>query len=419
MHRLAAIAVGLVMALGPVRVAASSAWGSPGYGDPPGWCTNFSDMWTATVVTNDPLVGTNPERGTFYGFHPNPGYDDWYGYFYGDFRGTPGDASGWVKLLHEKYPDHYHWNFASNGWAVHGHAKQYIAYYNWTFGGQCGIGRYGAALPPPFMADQYGWPVVDIYVDSVAPYPPAPRVVAASPVSVTFTWDPVADQGDGSGQDFFVVGMDHYTSWITIAGSAAKLQLESTPGPRTIVQPLAPLQTACVHVQAFDRLQNATADEVKCAQALAAPPMPGWLLTSKVAANPAPRGLVGFDSWLWLDPAPGAVSVPETYQGVQYVVVAVPQGVGWDFGDGVGAVYATRSGFGVPYPDRSTVFHDYQADRQAGYLVQAAVGYVVSWTALVGGAWVGPYPLGNVMRSAVPLAYPVEQAQPELLHIGP
>ncbi len=84
-------------------------------------------MWIAKIVTNDPLVGMNPERDTFYGFHPNPGYDDWYGYFYGDFRGTAGDSSGWVRLLHEDYPNHYHWNFADNGWAVHGHAKQPIS----------------------------------------------------------------------------------------------------------------------------------------------------------------------------------------------------------------------------------------------------------------------------------------------------
>jgi hypothetical protein len=127
MRRLVALAVGSIVALCPAQAIASSAWGSSGYGDPPGWCTNFSDMWVSTVVTNDPHVGTNPERNTFYGFHPNPGYDDWYGYFYGDFRGTPGDASGWVKLLHENYPDHYHWNFATNGWAVHGHAKQYTS----------------------------------------------------------------------------------------------------------------------------------------------------------------------------------------------------------------------------------------------------------------------------------------------------
>src|SRR5713101_2226224 len=109
------MAIGITVGLCPSQAVAGSS-----YGDPPGWCTNHSDMWTATVVTNDPLVGTNPERDTFYGFRPNPGYDDWYGYFYGDFRGKAGDASGWVRLVHEDYPGHYSWNFASNGWAVTG-----------------------------------------------------------------------------------------------------------------------------------------------------------------------------------------------------------------------------------------------------------------------------------------------------------
>jgi hypothetical protein len=49
-------------ALQPAPVIAGSAWGSSRYGDPPAWCTKFSDMWTATVVTNDPSVGTNPRR---------------------------------------------------------------------------------------------------------------------------------------------------------------------------------------------------------------------------------------------------------------------------------------------------------------------------------------------------------------------
>jgi len=211
MRRIGAAIAALILGLHPAPVTAASAWGSGMYGDPPGWCTNFSDMWVATVVTNDPLVGTNPERNTFYGFHPNPGYDDWFGYFYGDFRGTPGDASGWVKLLHENYPDHHHWNFATNGWAVHGHAKEYIAYYNWTFGGQCGLGAYGSELPPPFMADQFGYPVVDIYVDSRPPYAPQPRATDMSTSSVSFTWDPVGDQGDGAGKDFFASGMGLYS----------------------------------------------------------------------------------------------------------------------------------------------------------------------------------------------------------------
>ena len=204
-------------------------------------------MWVATIVTNDPRVGTNPERNTFYGFHPNPGYDDWYGYFYGDFRGSPGDASGWIKLLHENYPDHYHWNFTTNGWAVHGHAKEYVAYYNWTFGGQCGLGLYGRSAPPPFMADQYGYPVVDIYVDSIPPYPPQPRVSDMTTSSVAFTWDPVDDQGDGAGRDFFSSGMDHYVSWLTLNGLPSRLQLASTSGPRTLVQlNIAPRDVACV-----------------------------------------------------------------------------------------------------------------------------------------------------------------------------
>ena len=84
MLRQLAFLIALALALVPSRVLAASSWGSPGYGDPPGWCTNFSDMWVATVKTNDPLVGSNPERFTFYGFHRNPGYDDWYGFFYGD-----------------------------------------------------------------------------------------------------------------------------------------------------------------------------------------------------------------------------------------------------------------------------------------------------------------------------------------------
>ncbi|HYM97812.1 MAG TPA: hypothetical protein VET26_10950, partial [Candidatus Sulfotelmatobacter sp.] len=253
-HRAAAIAIACVVALFPAPARAVSSWGSPGYGDPPGWCTRFSDMWVTRVVTNDPAVGTNPERNTFYGFHANPGYDDWYGFFYGDFRGRPNDASGWVKLLHEDFPHHYHWNFSDNGWAVHGHVKQYIAYYNWTFGGQCGLGSRGNAAPPPYMADQYGYPVVDIYVDSVPPYPPQPYVAQATPSSLTFTWDAVADRGDGSGTDYFAAGMDHYLSWLTLGGKSAPVQLASTATPRELeAAGMNQAENVCVHVQAFDR----------------------------------------------------------------------------------------------------------------------------------------------------------------------
>lgn len=418
MSRVLGAVVGLLIGLSPVDTVATTTWGSPGYGDPPGWCTRYSDMWTATVVTRDPLVATNPERDTFYGFHPNPGYDDWYGFFYGDFRGTPGDRSGWVKLLHENYPDHYSWNFASNGWSVHGHVKQYIAYYNWTFGGQCGLGRYGSAAPPPYMADQFGWPVVDIYVDARPPYPPAPRVVAATPTSASFTWDPVADQGDGAGQDYFESGLDHYTSWITI-NRGAPMQLQSTAAPRRIDQPLAVGETACVHVVAVDRVGNATTDQSTCATALQPPPMPIWgPLRIGVAANPRPLGLAGFDSWLWLNPAPQLEKVYETVGGVTYRITARPAGVTWDFGDGDVERRVGSAAFGVPFPAPSQVTHIFQAHSRLGYVIAAAVTYWVSWSALVAGVWSGPYPMGSVVRETAPLVYPVEQAQPEIVLMG-
>jgi hypothetical protein len=418
MWRLAAIAIGILLGLQPSPAVAGSAWGSPAYGDPPGWCTNHSDMWTATVVSNDPSVGTNPERDTFYGFHPHPGYDDWYGFFYGDFRGRPGDASGWVKLLHEDYPNHYHWNFADSGWAVHGHAKQYIAYYNWTFGGECGIGRYRNLSPPPYMADQFGYPVVDIYVDAVPPPAPQPRVSRVTRGSVSFTWDPVIDVGDGAGADYFASGMDHYTSWLTFNGGSGRMQLASTSQPRTVTQVgMTPVDVACVHVQAYDRVQNASPEKVACSKARGTPPIPPWDLAVRVAANPARVGLVGLDSWFWLDPSPRAVTVHETEAGVNYAITATPTSANWDFGVGAGTMLAGPAGYGRRYPQQSSVTHVYEAHSQAGYTVRAWVRYAVMWTASTAGQTIGPYPMDPITQAEIPLNYPVEQAQPELLRI--
>jgi hypothetical protein len=268
------------------------------------------------------------------------------------------------------------------------------------------------------MADQYGYPVVDLYVDSMPPYPPQPRVTDMTTSSVSFTWDPVDDQGDGGGRDFFSSGLDHYTSWLTLNGSRNRLQLASTSRPRHLAQlDVRSRDTACVHVIAFDKLQNATAERVACAGPLAPPPMPDWTWSGRVAANPRGIGLVGLDSWFWLSPAPISMTADETDRGIRYVVTATPTGADWDFGDGASSHYLDASGFGQPYPKPSAVEHTYQAHWQAGYRVQSFVRFDVTWTAIVGGRSIGPYVLGSVRLPADPLRYPVEQAQPELTEI--
>src|SRR2546423_9468225 len=108
--------------------------------------------------------------------------------------------------------------------------------------------------PPPTLPNKYGGRVVKISPAATPPFPPVPRVVAATPTSVSFTWDPVADQGDGTGRDQYTAGVDHYASWLTINGRSGILQPANTAAPRTIVQPLPPGEQACVHVQAFDRV---------------------------------------------------------------------------------------------------------------------------------------------------------------------
>jgi hypothetical protein len=270
------------------------------------------------------------------------------------------------------------------------------------------------------MADQYGYPVVDIYVDARPPYAPEPRVSDMSTSSVSFTWDPVSDQGDGAGKDYFASGMGHYSSWLTLGSSRNRLHQASTSAPRTLVQSnMKAGETACAHVIALDKLLNATNERVACAGPLAPPPMPDWSAeVGQIVANPTAPGLVGLDSLFWLRPTPQTVTVHETYGGVAYAVTAVPTGSAWDFGDGGGATFLDQSGFGRPYPQASAVTHVYQAHAQAGYLVKSAVSYSVSWTASINGRTAGPYPLGTVTVDAQPLLYPVEQAQPELISGG-
>lgn len=418
MRRLAAYLTACVFAFLPAGVSASQ-WGSD-YGDPAGFCPEQSYLPStyAVVATNDPLVGTNPERDTFWGWHANPGYDDWFGRWYGDFRGRPEDDSGWIFMFRDRLGEVMHWNFADYGWAVHGHAKQYIAYYNWTFGGSCAMGRYGSTYPAPYMADVLGFPVVDIYVDSTPPYPPEPRVTDLTTTSVAFSWDPVADRGDGVGRDYWASGMDHYSSWLTVGGGPA-LQYADTSSPRTLTASnLAADQAACVHVRAVDRLGNATGDQQRCSRPLHPPELPDLGLDpGQVNANPAPKALVGLESWFWLDPRPRPKTVEFDQDGLRYRVTATPAAAGWDFGDGSRVQLHGDAAFGQPYPARSTVTHTYQTHSEPGYLVGAAIEHELSWWVQVSGSWQGPYPMPSISAAAIPLRYPAAQAQPELLGV--
>ena len=411
----AGLVVSALLALAP-RLAIASAWGSS-YGDPAGFCPAHSWLpgtYLSLPPTNDPLVGNNPEQDTFFGYHPQPGYDDWYGYWYGDFRGRPGDASGWQLIRRVDYPAHWHWNFADWGWAVHGHAKQYIAYYNWTFGGQCGMGYAGSPWPAPFMADIDGYPVLDIYVDAVPPDAPKPRIAAVTPASISFTWDPVADRGDGVGADYFAVGMGHYTSWITVDGGPP-IDRRDSDSPLVLVSVAGPTRTVCAFVVALDRLENATAPQSVCGRPAGAPPPPPSPTAGAIRVNPAAPGLAGFATWFWLDPAPTAVTTYERTSGIDYRLVAEPVSADWEFGDGS---RLSGADFGTPYPTASTVAHMYASASEAGYTATATILYRISWWWRWGEEWLGPYPLGAELSPATGRAYPVRQAQPELRGSG-
>jgi hypothetical protein len=411
---LATLVVGAMLCVVQPQAALAAQWGSS-YGDPPGFCPAQSRLprtYALLPMTNDPTVADNPEATTFFGYHPVPGWDDWFGYWYGDFRGRPGDASGWKLIAHVQYPQKARWNFGDWGWAVHGHAKQYIAYYNPTFGGQCGMGWWGSPSPAPYMADVDGWPVVDIYVDAVPPQNPAPRITAITPGSISFSWDPVADIGDGAGADYVVAGMGGYASWLTINGGP-NFGYQQSSSPLQVTATAKPGDTVCLFVVASDALQNATAPQETCGSPTGTPPVPAPPPPSGLAADPVP-GLAGLPGWFWLQPAPAPLTTLESVGGVDYRVVAEPLSADWDFGDGARSV----GGFGTAYPTPSPIQHAYDAQSAAGYHVTARVNYELSWFYRLGGGWIGPYPLTGQSVDSTPLDYRVVQAQAELMAPG-
>ena len=108
------------------------------------------------------------------------------------------------------------------------------------------------------------------------------------------------------------------------------------------------------------------------------------------------------------------MTVTEAANGYTYEVTATPASTAWTFGDGGGTTATDPAGYGQPYPQRSSIAWTYEAQSSASE-VTAVEMYSVSWTALVGGVTYGPYPLGSVAGPPSVLAYPVQQAEPELV----
>lgn len=76
-----------------------------------------------------------------------------------------------------------------------------------------------------------------------------------------------------------------------------------------------------------------------------------------IGASPPDAGLVGVESWFWIDDGPGgAITDRVEAFGVGVDVRMIPTSVSWSFGDGT----STSGGAGRAWPTRSDVRHAYQ-----------------------------------------------------------
>lgn len=108
-------------------------------------------------------------------------------------------------------------------------------------------------------------------------------------------------------------------------------------------------------------------------------------------------GLVGTESWFWVEGYGGAPITHSTDAFGQMVeVVATPSRYEWSFGDGA---VQTSQVLGRPYPNRSEIRHTYQRSSEAsaeGFQVQVRFLFSVRYR-VAGGPWVD---VPGIMRSA-------------------
>jgi hypothetical protein len=148
------------------------------------------------------------------------------------------------------------------------------------------------------------------------------------------------------------------------------------------------------------------------------------LLPGRIQTSPQTAGLTGTDSWFWLDPAPTTEELAVSLAGETVRVTAVPDAVGWRFGDGAKLL----AGPGRPYragpPPEDAILHLYETrclpgDQgrnpyvlgscgSSGYEVEAVVAWRISYTAS------GPLDASGALptrTTATSIAYPVSEAR--------
>ena len=123
--------------------------------------------------------------------------------------------------------------------------------------------------------------------------------------------------------------------------------------------------------------------------------------TVTIGVNPAARGLVGLESWFWIDGFTGSVTAPPISAFGLSVDVRMSSGtVAWDFGDGTTVI----GDLGQAYPSESTVRHTHQSD--GAFTVTATIDLVPEYR-VDGGPWIV---LPN-LQAAATAVHQVEQRQ--------
>ena len=121
----------------------------------------------------------------------------------------------------------------------------------------------------------------------------------------------------------------------------------------------------------------------------------------RIGVNPAARGLVGLDSWFWIDGFDGSVTAsPISAFGLTIDVRMSSGTVSWDFGDGT----VEAGDLGRPYPEESTVRHVHQHD--GSFAITATIDLVPEYR-VDGGPWLT---LPNLVAVAT-ATHPVEERQ--------